>query len=502
MSTADCRDACNCSIVSPTPLPQAALPSPGGPPSGRLIVAGEIRFSEIMSALSVALDITQGQPEGHCMRSVLIGMRLAEELRLPAAERSALFYALLLKDLGCSSNAAKMAYLFGADDHHVKRSARMIDWTKTGATIQHAWRQCSPGGSVLDKLLKIGAMMRGGPKAAKKIAEVRCYRGAEIARTLLLPEATAGAILDLDEHWDGSGFPRGLKGEEISLAGRICCLAQTVEVFFTTHGLAAGIDVAIERRGTWFDPQLVDTLLAFEQDGKFWAQLWSENLPRALSRWEPADEIMLADEACLDRVAEAFAKVVDAKSPWTYEHSTRVAEISVGIAEQFGCTSELLRDIRRAALLHDVGKLGVSNMILDKPGKPNDEELVQIRKHPDYSQRILEQVGAFRVLADVASAHHERLDGRGYHRRMEGTELHWVSKVLAVADICEAMSAKRPYRDAMSWSRIHEIMAADTGSGIDAECFAALERWQERHQLASRVEAQMCEVDRLLAELP
>ncbi|HEY5316160.1 MAG TPA: HD domain-containing phosphohydrolase [Pirellulales bacterium] len=486
---------CSCEGSSVCP-PNAAAAG-----SQRLIVATKIRFSEIISALSVALDITQGQPVGHSMRSVLIGMRLADALHLPVADRSALFYALLLKDLGCSSNAAKMAYLFGADDHQVKRSGRLVDWTKASESIKHCWTQCAPGGSTIEKLLKMAAIARGGAEGARKIAEVRCHRGAEIARTLLLPEATAGAILDLDEHWNGRGFPRGRKGQEISLLGRICCLAQTVEVFFTTHGRQSAINVARQRRGTWFDPALVEALMSFKSDRAFWERLKSECLLVEMRRWEPEDAVLLADEECLDRVAEAFAKVVDAKSPWTYQHSTRVAEISLGIAEQFNCSPELLRDIRRAALLHDIGKLGVSNMILDKPGKPTDEEFAQIRKHPDYSQRILEQVDAFHLLADVASAHHERLDGRGYHRRIEGTELHWVSKVLAVADICEAMSAKRPYRDALPWSRIHEIMSSDLGRGIDADCFAALERWQQRNELTSRVDAQLREVDRLVAEL-
>src|SRR5262245_36600313 len=182
----------------------------------RLIVADEIRFSEIISALSVALDITQGHPQGHSMRTALIGMRLAEELRMPIADGSALFYALLLKDLGCSSNAAKMAYLFGADDQLVKHTGRMIDWTKPTQCLKHCWQQSSPGGSTVDKLLKIAAMMRLGPTGARKIAEIRCDRGAQIARMLQLPEATAQAILDLDEHWNGRGNPRGLQGEEIS----------------------------------------------------------------------------------------------------------------------------------------------------------------------------------------------------------------------------------------------------------------------------------------------
>jgi putative nucleotidyltransferase with HDIG domain len=178
-----------------------------------------------------------------------------------------------------------------------------------------------------------------------------------------------------------------------------------------------------------------------------------------------------------------------------------VAEIAVGVARQFGCAPELERDVRRAALLHDIGKLGVSNMVLDKPGKLTDEEFDQIRLHPDYSLQILEQVDAFKQLADVASAHHERLDGQGYHRRLSDTQVPWVGRVLAVADICEAMSAKRPYRDAMPWEKIQQILSKDAGSGVDPECLHALERWQDRNQMESRVEAQLREVDRLLADL-
>jgi putative nucleotidyltransferase with HDIG domain len=435
------------------------------------------------------------------MRTALIGMRLAEELHLSTADCSALFYALLLKDLGCSSNAAKMAYLFGADDQLVKRSGRMIDWEKPGQCLKHCWKQCTPGGSTVDKLLKIAAIARLGVKGTRKIAEIRCERGAEIARMLLLPEATARAIYDLDEHWNGRGNPRGLKGEEISLLGRICCLAQTVEVFFMAYGLESAIDVARQRRGEWFDPQLVDALLAFKDDMPFWNQLLSDDVLKLLSRWEPEDAVLLADEDCLDRVAEAFAKVVDAKSPWTYQHSARVAEIAVGVAREFNCPQELVRDLRRAALLHDIGKLGISNLIWDKPEKPTDEEFSQIHKHPAYTQQILEQVGAFKHLANVAGAHHERLDGHGYHRGLSGEQIPWTARVLAVADVFEAMSATRPYRDAISQEKIYQLMNAEAGQAFDAECLDALQRWNDRSRLEPRVEAQLREVDRLLAEL-
>jgi putative nucleotidyltransferase with HDIG domain len=472
-----------------------------GPPAARLVASTEIRLSEIIAAMSVALDITQGHPQGHCMRTALVGMRLADELQLSTTERSALFYALLLKDLGCSSNAAKMSYLFAADDHLVKRDLRLIDWTKAGESLRYMWKHSAMGGSLLDKLLKIATIARKGPEAARKISEVRCERGANIARMLRLPEIAARAIYELDEHWNGRGHPCWLKGDEISLLARICCLAQTVEVFFTTFGLEAAIDVACQRRGEWFDPQLVDALLSFQHETTFWQKLFSDDLLTEVSRFEPEDAVLTADEECIDRVAAAFASVVDAKSPWTFQHSTRVAEITVGIAQQFGCTPELQRDMQRAALLHDVGKLGVSNMILDKPGRPTDEEMAQIRKHPDYSQQILEKVDAFKELADVAAAHHERLDGRGYHRRLNRDQLPWAARVLTVADMYEAMSARRPYRDAMSWPQIREILARDAGDGVDPECLHALERWLDRHALESRVEAQMCEVDRLIAEL-
>ncbi len=318
---------------------------------------------------------------------------------------------------------------------------------------------------------------------------------------LRLPEPTARAILDLDEHWDGRGHPCGRRQDEISLLGRICCLAQTVELFFTTQGMTAARDVARERCGTWFDPELVDVVEAIHSDVSFWSRLSSPDLPAELGRWEPADEQLVADDACLDRVAEAFANVVDAKSPWTYQHSIRVADIAVGIARQFSCGGDLLRDLRRAALLHDIGKLGVSNLILDKPSKPNDDELAQIRKHPDYSQQILEKVEAFAALAEVAGAHHERLDGRGYHRQLPEDALPWATRVLTVADVCEALTARRPYREALSWSQARRIMFADAGTGFDHDCLHALERWYDRVEMHSRVDEQLQAVDRLLAEL-
>jgi putative nucleotidyltransferase with HDIG domain len=183
---------------------------------------------------------------------------------------------------------------------------------------------------------------------------------------------------------------------------------------------------------------------------------------------------MKADEAHLDLVAEAFARVIDAKSPWTYQHSTGVAEIAIGIGRALDFGAIELRELRRAALLHDLGKLGVSNLILDKPGKLTDHELAIMRRHPGYTHEILAQVGCFRHFADVAAAHHERLDGHGYHRQWNEARLVRAARVLCVADICDALRASRPYRAGLPVERVLEIMGREVGGGIDPECFSAL----------------------------
>jgi putative nucleotidyltransferase with HDIG domain len=459
-----------------------------------------VRLSEVVAALSYALDITEGQPEGHAARTCLIGMRLADELGLPTSDRSALFYALLLKDLGCSSNAAKMCYLFGADDRVVKRGVKTIDWPKMSQSVRFLMRNVGPDRSPLERLLKAAALAIQGPSGAKKLVETRCNRGADISTRLGFPPATAQAILDLDEHWNGKGHPYGRRGEEISLLGRIAGLAQTVEVFHTQRGAVAAWDMARARRGKWFDPQLVDLLMAVRTDEDFWQRLRMANLEQEVAACEPADQVRLADEALLDQLAEAFARVVDAKSPWTFLHSSGVAEISEGIATVLGYDPLSLRRVRQMGLLHDIGKLGVSNMILDKPGRLDDDEMVVLRRHPEHTHRILSRVGGFREFSDLAAAHHERIDGRGYHLGLAAGELPLPARILTVADIFEALSAARPYRPAVPQEQVLEIMRRDANVAICPMAFSALRTWLERKDYSGRVEAQLAEVERLLAE--
>lgn len=433
-------------------------------------VMPQIALSGVIGALSYALDVAEGQPPGHAVRSCLIGMRLAAELDLPASDRSDLFYALLLKDAGCSANANRMAMLFAADDRAAKATSKLIDWSNPRASFLWSLRTVAPG-TGLGRRLQVLRGIRDEGEVTRKFMEARCDRGAEIARMLFLSERTAAAIRSLDEHWDGRGMPDGLRGEEIPLAARILCLAQTVEVFHAAGGLGTARTVAKRRSGRWFDPSLVDAFLAFCHDAEFWAALEAPDV----SRWEPRDLALAGDEARLDRIAEAFARVIDAKSPFTARHSERVAEIADGIAAALAFDADERRILRRAGLLHDIGKLAVSNRILDKPGKLSDEEFRAIKTHPVHTLRILERAPCFAELADLAANHHEKLDGSGYPRSLEACDLDLPMRILAVADIYEALTADRPYRPPLAPEEALAIIDRDVPHRLDAEVRNALE---------------------------
>ncbi|MGH7701749.1 MAG: HD domain-containing phosphohydrolase, partial [Gemmatimonadales bacterium] len=435
----------------------------------------QVRLSEVVSALSYALDITEGQPQGHSVRSCLIGMRLAAVIRLTAEDRSALFYALLLKDLGCSSNSARLCQLFGADDLALKRAHKLTDWSDGAASARYAYTQVTPGRDALARLrhtVLLGTKEKG---TGRELTATRCERGADIAALLGLEPSTQEAIQALDEHWDGRGMPYGKRGAGIPLLGRICGLAQTVEVFAATFGAEAAYDMGKDRRGSWFDPVLVDALQDFRDDRGFWGTLGATEQLDQVSDLEPAERVVLADEARLDQVAEAFARVIDAKSPYTATHSAGVARIAVGIGAAMGLDMPERTLLRRAGLLHDIGKLGVSSLILDKPGQLTEEEMVEVRKHPRYTGEILARVERFRTFAGIAASHHERLDGKGYHQGLIGRELGTLSRVLAVADVAEALSAERPYRPAMPRDEVLRIMRGMVGTGLCGSAFEALE---------------------------
>jgi HD-GYP domain-containing protein (c-di-GMP phosphodiesterase class II) len=253
-------------------------------------------------------------------------------------------------------------------------------------------------------------------------------------------------------------------------------MAQVIDVLNTSSGIDAVMHELRSRAGSWFDPELVAAFERIAQQPDFWATLQSDDLQSAIFALEPARSVVIVDEEYLDDIAAAFAQVIDSKSPYTSGHSERVALFTDMIAEQLGLSTERRRWLKRVALLHDIGKLGVSNAILDKPGKLDPDEWAAMQQHAAYSETILSRITAFRDLAAIAGAHHERLDGKGYPRGLKGDEIALETRIITTADIFDALTADRPYRAAMPISKALAIMTEGLGTATDADCFAALRR--------------------------
>jgi putative nucleotidyltransferase with HDIG domain len=253
-------------------------------------------------------------------------------------------------------------------------------------------------------------------------------------------------------------------------------MAQVADVFFIRGGAQGAVAEVTSRAGRWFDPDLAAVLAELGQDEQFWAPLLSNDLHTRVVDLEPRMLVREVDEAYLDDIAAGFARVVDAKSPFTAGHSDRVALFADLIAEEMGYTADRRRWIRRAALLHDIGKLGVSNSVLDKNGKLDEAEWASIKRHPELGRTILFKISALQDLARVAGDHHERLDGKGYPHGIKATEIDLDTRIVTTADIFDALTADRPYRKAMPVSQAFDIMQRDLGSAIDPDCFVALQR--------------------------
>ncbi|KAB2966312.1 HD domain-containing protein [Zoogloea sp.] len=434
-----------------------------------------LTLSELIGALSHALDITEGQPEGHCVRCCWIGMHVGRAMGLSDGALWELYYTLLLKDLGCSSNAARICELYMTDDLSFKRDFKTVNG-RLPKVLKFVIGHTGLGAGLTERFKAIANIFQNGDGIAQELIETRCTRGADIARQLRFSESVAMGIHALDEHWDGSGRPGHLEGAQIPVYARIALLAQVVDVFNVSDGMDAACWEVEDRCGTWFDPAVVAAFRQCAERPEFWERLADVDLDRAVFALEPGRYVVPLDEDYLDEIAAAFGQVVDSKSPYTAGHSARVALYTDRIAEELGLPAPRRRWLRRGALLHDMGKLGVSNAILDKPGKLDEEEWAAVQRHARYTEAILSRIKAFGELATVSGAHHERLDGKGYPRGLSGDAISLETRIITTADIFDAITAVRPYRGAVPVPKTLEIMEAEVGKAIDARCFDALKR--------------------------
>lgn len=444
-----------------------------------------VHLSGIISALTFALDLTEGALPGHTLRCCLLGMRIGTAAGLTFKQLASLYYALQMKDAGCSSNAARMSSMVGGGDERMLKSAsKLTDWKSPDLSYMRAlWRQCRPGDSLYGRARHLFQLATSPVQHTEEMLALRCERGADIATQLQLGGPVAEAVRNLDEHWDGSGFPNAKLGENIPILSRICLLAQNLDVFAAAAGAARAVETISTRRKDWFDPELLAIAQSLHASGRLWKHcLPKEDVEitrRAVLALDPGLITDLTGKR-VDRICEVFASIVDAKSPFTYRHSMGVMQVSCAIAKELDLAPDLCDIIRRAALLHDIGKLSVSNAILDKNGKLTEAEWASVRSHPGYSGVILRRVPSFERVALLAEQHHERLDGSGYPHRKTAAELSLESRIIALADCYSAMAETRPYREGIPKDEVLTLLARETPVKLDAECFDALTQATQR----------------------
>ena len=445
-----------------------------------------VQFSEVVASFTYALDMTEGQPPGHCLRSCRIGMEIGRHLNLSSQDLWNLFYAILLKDAGCSSNAARLFELYSSDDRTTKKNFKTVDTDSLLQVGKFIFTNTAMGHPLREKISKIVNLAMHGEDLATEMFMARCERGAHIATEMGFNDEIAHGIRCLDEHWNGKGRPRGFKEEEIPLLSRIALLSQVADVFSFDGTPGRAIAEIRKRRGTWFDPALVDIFDRVSTNRLLWEELASPELETIVMEMEPLEHSRPANDDRLDQVSRAFGKIIDAKSPYTYGHSQRVGDFTYVLSKELGLTEEHSRWVRRGGFLHDVGKLGISNTILDKPGRLSGEEYEMVKNHARYTEEILVRIGVFRQLSFIAGAHHERLDGGGYPRGLRAEEIPVETRIITIADIFDALTEERPYRKALSDEKAFSIMEDMRNTALDSRILDLFLDWKKSRSPSSK----------------
>ena len=434
-------------------------------------MSGRLRLADLLGGLSIAADLGFGLPPGEAMRSCLIGTGLARERGLAEDEVADCFYTTLLMHMGCSALSHETAAVFG-DEHLVMRTAARTNVADPEDMATTLLPELTRGLSPAERARIEHYAVTQGREFGRRFDTGSCEVASETARRVGLGAGVQRALSEAVEWWNGDGPPRGLRGEEISLAARIARAATDAGRFDHLGGSEAAVDALRRRSGAILDPGLVE-LFAANVD-RLLAQAHAGDPRQLLLELEP-EPVVAIGSAELTRVAAAFGDLADLKTPWLHGHSSGVARLARSAAERLRLDAQTISRLEVSALLQDLGRVAVSNTIWEKPGPLTGAEWEQVRTHPYRSERILATSTALEPMARVAGMHHERLDGSGYHRGCRARELPPAARVLAAADAFHAMIQERPHRGALSTEQATEELEREVRSGrLDPEAAGAV----------------------------
>jgi HD-GYP domain-containing protein (c-di-GMP phosphodiesterase class II) len=430
-----------------------------------------VRLADLLAGLSRLADLGFGLQAGEALRSCALAARLARSLELPDDDARAAFYTALLHHVGCTGYAHETARLFG-DELVLNVAAGRTNTADRRDVFATFLPVLTAGRPPLERARLALAALTRGERFGNAYGTAACEVGRDAARRLRLPAEVQRSVYHVYEDWRGGGVPAGLAGDDLPVGSRLARLTGIAVLFDTIGGVEAAVDAVRRRSGGMLDPVMAGRFV--DRAGSLLGEVGAAD-PRTLALEAEPPPVVSVPEGRLAEVAGVFADLADLKSPFTHGHSSGVAALARGAAERLRLPPGAVADVEVAGLLHDVGRVAVSDGVWEKPGALSGHEWEQVRLHAYHSERILAGSERLAPLAPLAGMHHERLDGSGYHRGCTRAELPLPARVLAAADAYQAMTQPRPHRPALAPEQAERRLLDGARKGaLDADAVGAV----------------------------
>jgi HD-GYP domain-containing protein (c-di-GMP phosphodiesterase class II) len=421
-----------------------------------------VRLTDLLTGLSRLADLGFGLPPGESVRSAALAVLLARSLDLPEDEVRAGLYTALLFHVGCVGFAHETARLFG-DEYVTNLAAERADLADTRDVLTTLIPALIHGRHPRERVRVALVALTRGKRFGQAYDTASCEVGRDAARRLGLSETVQRSVYHSSEWWNGGGAPMGLAGDDIPMGARLAALSSITVHLDAMGGSELAVEAARRRGGGILDPELAGAFA--ERAEALLGELRGSDPAYLVAATEPSPVVSVMEPELLE-VAAVFGDVADVKTPATYGHSRGVAALARAAGERLGRDAGDLDDLEVAASLQDVGRVAISNMVWEKPGRLDTDEWEQVRLHAYHSERILAGSQRLAPLARLVGTHHERSDGSGYHRGCTATEVVMPARILAAADAYQAMTEDRPHRAALTADQAAQQLLDDARRGL------------------------------------
>jgi HD-GYP domain-containing protein (c-di-GMP phosphodiesterase class II) len=422
----------------------------------------DFRLAGLLAALSLVADLGMGHEPEEAVATCFLATHLARQIGLSESETADVYYTSLLRFTGCTAHAHEEAKISAGQDVAMRGAGAYRDFGQPKDAVAFFLFDLARDAPLLPRARAILRALAQGQRGTDEMFRAHCEVAVMIARRLGLAPTVQQALSHAFERWDGQGSPAHLRQTAVALPARLAQVAYKGLLFYRLGGVEAACTAVRQMAGGGLDPNMAAAFLQHGPD--ILTDLATQDVHQAVVDSEPRPQRWLTT-ADLDEVARAFADMADLKAPFLRGHSRAVADLARAAARQMGCADAEVTAVYRAALLHDIGRVGIANGIWEKAGPLTRNEWEQVRLHPYHAERILTCSAVLAPLAPLAGMHHERLDGSGYHRQATAATIPPPARLLATADAYQAMLEARPYRPALTADAAAAALLAGVKAG-------------------------------------